>query len=120
MAALSQEQLDELEAILARQEQELAQAVSAKREEFATTGEQAWPEVKDSIEDGDARMMNSLEVMQLQRNEAALREVRAARQRIREGHYGECDDCGKPIGHGRLKVLPTTRYCVQDEERRER
>jgi DnaK suppressor protein len=120
MAALSQKQLEEFDALLARQEEELAQAVHSTRDDFATPGGHGWPEVKDSVDDGDSRMMDSLDLMQLQRNETSLLEVREARQRIREDRYGDCDECGKPIGPERLKVLPTTRYCVQDEERRER
>lgn len=44
--------------------------------------------------------------------EAALRDVEAALQRLREGHYGQCQRCRQPIGSARLQVLPATPWCV--------
>ncbi|MBL0422285.1 TraR/DksA C4-type zinc finger protein [Ramlibacter sp. AW1] len=117
---LKDDQIAELDGMLQRQEAELDAAVHAARQGFAASGNDDWPEVRDAVEDGDARMMASLDLSQLQRNEVALHEVREARQRVREGHYGVCEDCGKPIRFERLKIMPATRYCVQDEERRER
>src|SRR5690606_15304066 len=115
---LNGEQLAQLERLLEQQEAELGQAVHEAREDLASPGGQGLPEVRDPVEDGDARMMASLDLNQLRRNEFALREVREARQRIAEGSYGTCEDCGKPIRFERLLVMPTARYCLQDEERR--
>lgn len=117
---LNKDQLAQLDKQLEQQEAEMAGAVHDTRAEFATPGSHGWPEVKDSVEDGDARMMASLDINQLHRNEATLREVREARERIREGSYGVCEMCGNEIPFERLRILPQTRYCVQDEERRER
>lgn len=47
------------------------------------------------------------------------RAVTAAKDRIREGAYGICAHCGRPIPQRRLKVLPTATLCVQCQERRE-
>ncbi|WP_167784711.1 TraR/DksA family transcriptional regulator [Ramlibacter rhizophilus] len=118
--SLDPSKLSELDQLLQSREAELAAAAHASREEFATPGSHGWPEVKDSVEDGDARMMDSLDLMQLQRQEAELSQVRAARQRLAEGSYGTCEDCGRDIPFERLKIVPTARYCVQDEERREK
>lgn len=117
---LNEQQLAELEAQLKQQETDLDRAVHEAREGFANSSNEAWPEVRDSVEDGDARMLASLDLNQLRRNELALREVREARQRMQEGSYGLCEDCGQQIRFERLKIMPATRYCVQDEERRER
>ncbi len=48
-----------------------------------------------------------------------LRNVEDALDRLDEGTYGYCEDCGRPIGLERLKVLPFTKYCVQCQEQRE-
>lgn len=117
---LDPQQLSQFDQQLAEREAELARSVHDEREEFSDPGTQGWPEVKDSVEDGDARMMASLELTQLRRNEHALGEVQEARRRIREGSYGFCEDCGEPIGVERLRAVPTARYCLPHEEQRER
>lgn len=47
------------------------------------------------------------------------RALTAAKDRVRDGTYGICADCGRPIPQRRLKVLPTATLCVQCQERRE-
>ncbi|MET9559268.1 TraR/DksA family transcriptional regulator [Streptomyces tauricus] len=41
-----------------------------------------------------------------------LAEVEAAFARVRDGSYGSCLDCAKPIPVERLEILPYTRFCV--------
>ncbi len=46
-----------------------------------------------------------------------LEEVRAALQRIEDGTYGRCIDCGRPIEPARLEAVPWTPYCLADQEK---
>jgi RNA polymerase-binding transcription factor DksA len=46
-------------------------------------------------------------------------EIEKALARVDEGTYGTCEACGKPIGDERLEVVPTARYCVEDQGARE-
>ena len=39
-------------------------------------------------------------------------EVRNALERLREGNYGLCEDCGSPISAPRLVAAPTATTCV--------
>jgi RNA polymerase-binding transcription factor DksA len=39
-------------------------------------------------------------------------EVAAALDRIENGTFGKCEQCGRDISEGRLEALPYTRYCV--------
>lgn len=41
-----------------------------------------------------------------------LRQIAAARQRLDEGTWGQCEHCGQPIEPARLEVLPTTARCA--------
>ncbi|BDG06240.1 TraR/DksA family transcriptional regulator [Anaeromyxobacter oryzae] len=41
-----------------------------------------------------------------------LAEIDAALARIQEGRYGNCLNCGGPMGLQRLRALPEARYCV--------
>ncbi|MCM2560911.1 TraR/DksA C4-type zinc finger protein [Lutimaribacter sp. EGI FJ00015] len=40
-----------------------------------------------------------------------IRRIRAALQRIRDGEYGYCANCGEEISAERLDVLPDTPLC---------
>jgi len=50
---------------------------------------------------------------------ARLREVEDALDRLEEGTYGICEDCGATIKLERLKALPFTTCCVRCQEKRE-
>lgn len=49
-----------------------------------------------------------------------LTQVRDALQRIANGAYGKCADCGRQIEDARLDRAPWTPYCLADEERHDR
>ena len=51
--------------------------------------------------------------------EEQITEIEKALARVDEGTYGTCEACGKPIGDERLEVVPTARYCVEDQGARE-
>ncbi len=48
----------------------------------------------------------------LERDEAILREVEEALERVAAGKYGACEACGKPIPRERLRAIPYARTCV--------
>jgi len=50
---------------------------------------------------------------------AALREIEDALDRLRDGSYGTCMDCGISISRKRLEAVPWARYCVTCQERRQ-
>jgi len=43
----------------------------------------------------------------------ALDKIEFALERIAEGSYGKCEDCGKKIPESRLEAIPYTSVCVQ-------
>lgn len=45
--------------------------------------------------------------------------VETALQRIREGVFGECVNCGNEINAKRLEAVPWTRYCIACQEKLE-
>jgi len=47
-----------------------------------------------------------------QRRRGRISLIKAALQRIEDGDYGDCEECGEPIPAGRLKIDPTVRFCV--------
>jgi DnaK suppressor protein len=42
-----------------------------------------------------------------------LERIEAALDRIDQGNYGSCEECGSRIPKARLEVLPDTPYCVK-------
>src|SRR5579884_1814265 len=49
-----------------------------------------------------------------------LHMVEDALRRIRDGTYGICDSCGRPIDANRLRAIPYARLCIRCKEREER
>ncbi len=49
-----------------------------------------------------------------------LRNVEHALERLEEGTYGTCEECGLEIGEKRLKAMPFARYCVDCQKEKER
>ena len=49
--------------------------------------------------------------------ESRLRQIDDAFDRLRQGSYGTCVDCGQPIPDERLRLVPDTPYCVKDAQR---
>ncbi len=47
------------------------------------------------------------------RDREKLLDIDDALQRIDDGTYGICEECGEPIGEGRLKVMPFARECIE-------
>lgn len=48
-----------------------------------------------------------------------LQQIELALGKIDGGTYGICDQCGKPIGAGRLEALPYATLCLADQARME-
>lgn len=71
---------------------------------------------QDGIQDiGDeaANMYNKQVLLSLNENEGMrLQEVDEALDRIGNGTYGICEECGGPISLKRLEVRPVAKYCV--------
>ncbi len=51
---------------------------------------------------------------------AAIAEVERALEKLDEGTYGTCDDCGRRIGEERLEAVPWASLCVGCAAKRSR
>jgi DnaK suppressor protein len=71
---------------------------------------------QDGIQDiGDeaANIYNKQILLSLNENERMrLKEVDESLDRIENGTYGICEECGGPISLKRLEVRPVAKYCV--------
>lgn len=48
----------------------------------------------------------------LQNQEQTLGEIDDALERLRQGRFGACEECGTAVSKARLQALPYTRHCV--------
>ncbi|ASN20276.1 TraR/DksA family transcriptional regulator [Arthrobacter sp. YN] len=56
----------------------------------------------------------------LEQSRAGLEEINAALERIAEGSYGRCQECGAAIPEARLEARPWTPFCVEHASGRRR
>lgn len=52
--------------------------------------------------------------------EERMEEIELALQKLREGEYGNCRNCGKEIDPERLAIVPEAQYCVPCKTKLER
>ncbi len=50
--------------------------------------------------------------------QVTLADVDRALEKVADGSFGTCDECGKPIGEERLDALPWAVLCVEDAGRK--
>jgi RNA polymerase-binding protein DksA len=91
---------------LERRLAELTSDVAAIDAELRSTLPADWSEQATKLEDQDA--LDGIEKSKLQE----IQQIHAALQRIAQGSYGICAQCGEPIGAKRLKALPTATKCI--------
>lgn len=117
--ALDDRQIQELQQQLDAREAVLQDEVRAWKEAHADRPSAVAPQVDDQTAAGEERFRNGLEHAELQRDQEELREIVEARERIGDGTYGQCVDCGKDIPLQRLKAQPIAKRCVACQEKYE-
>jgi RNA polymerase-binding protein DksA len=76
--------------------------------------------VHDREEESVADLLVDLELAERDRHIQEIRNIEAARLRLRTGTYGECVDCGEPIAAERLAAYPTAERCIECQTRYEK
>ncbi|MFO1323876.1 MAG: TraR/DksA family transcriptional regulator [Burkholderiales bacterium] len=66
-----------------------------------------------------ADLETALDVAEVSRDAAELREVEIAQGRLADGTYGECVDCGAAIPYARLAANPSAARCIACQEKLE-
>jgi RNA polymerase-binding protein DksA len=56
----------------------------------------------------------------VENEQAIMDQIGPALERIEQGTFGTCQECGRPIGEERLQALPYTPYCVDCAARLQR
>ncbi len=120
MSTLTDAQLATLQGLLDEREATLRDSVrEAKSHDPNPPGVQV-SEGEDLVEEGDTRFRTGIEHVELMRDQEELSAISAARERIADGSYGECVECGAPIGYDRLQAQPSAKRCLTCQEAYER
>jgi RNA polymerase-binding transcription factor DksA len=77
-------------------------------------------EVTDRKDEAHDELQAAISSADMKRHLAELREIQRARERIADGSYGECINCGLPIAPGRLLAQPTAMRCTMCQSALER
>lgn len=118
---LNTQELVELVGLLHRRREELREEI---REEIERLGEEQYRQLAGEVHDMEdvalANLLTEMNHTEINRHRHELDEVQAALNRIGEGTYGICTECGNDIGFARLRVQPTAKRCVRCQEAQER
>lgn len=119
--ALTSKQFEELRR---RVEKRRAELLAELQEDAARARDMPYSEhagiTPDTGDESVATLIADLEQADLTRDLDELRAMDAAWQRIKDGTYGVCVDCGGEIGYERLAASPAATRCVVCQARHEK
>ncbi|SDS09318.1 transcriptional regulator, TraR/DksA family [Friedmanniella luteola] len=75
---------------------------------------------RDPADVGSANFERDAEMSLANNAREMLDQSKLALRHIQLGTYGSCDNCGQPIGKGRLQAFPRATLCVKCKQREER
>jgi DnaK suppressor protein len=96
--------------------QELEAEIARLEDEARDSGD---PEVRDSTDDATASQGTSEALEEEAIISETLTLVEDALQRIADGTYGKCRECGRSIEPARLEAVPWAEYCLEDQEKQD-
>lgn len=110
---MMQQNLDAIRQKLLDLRQEHLSELRRKSAEAATLIDEGVPDA------GDASLTDNLrEYLHLlgERQREELLRIDEALDRIQQGNFGTCDECGEQIDAARIDARPFTRYCIACKE----
>jgi DnaK suppressor protein len=120
VATMNHSRYAELKRMLEDRRQEILDEVQERIR--GQRAESAWGktnEVRDEGESSEADIQEDIEFALIQMKAETLNKVNEALNRLEEGAYGFCFDCGDEISEQRLRALPFAVRCKECEEARE-
>jgi DnaK suppressor protein len=99
--------------MLLKTREELVRGIARKTKATAVSGVSDIGDILDSVSEERTR---ELDLILTDREKQKLKQIDDALDRIEEGSYGLCEECGIKIPRARLKVVPFAKYCVECKE----
>ena len=121
MNTLSEKQMASLKEAMAKRKSRLLDEI---REVLARSGNTHHAELVGGVGDmGDeaaASLLRDISEAEVLRDIGDVRDIAAAEQRIADGRYGQCIDCGEAVAYERLKAYPSAKRCMPCQQHREK
>jgi len=99
--------------MLLKMREELVRDIARRSKATAVSGVSDIGDILDSVSEERTR---ELDMILTDREKQKLKQIDDALDRIEEGTYGLCEECGIKIPRARLKVVPFAKYCVECKE----
>jgi RNA polymerase-binding protein DksA len=93
---------------------------TAKADEAEAPTRTPHVQVPDTVDAAEERLRGALRNAEMDRDVSELRDIEAARERLRTGEFGTCVDCGTEIPVERLDALPASARCIECQQLYER
>lgn len=74
-------------------------------------------DLQDAADHAVQSYQKELLFLQGTQGHSQLGQVRLALERLADGEFGECLQCGNPIGEKRLEAVPWTAHCIACQEK---
>ena len=117
---MSKDRYAELQRILEERRREIVSKVHEKIRDVRTEGMTGQEQgVLDSAESSEADIQEEIELALIQMKTETLSRIDEALNRLEDGTYGYCFECGEEIAERRLRALPFAVRCKDCEEARE-
>lgn len=120
MTSLTEQQIEELKGLMEQRRTRLRTEIM---EVLARTEEHPYGELAGTPEIGDASVADllvDLDNAMVHRDVQEIREIEGALERMSEGDYGTCTECGLAIEFERLQAFPSVKRCLPCQEQYER
>lgn len=76
--------------------------------------------IGDLVDQAGDERDRELSLLLTGREKEKLTAINEALEKLNEGTYGICEECGEKIGAGRIKVMPLAKFCVSCQSKLER
>jgi len=117
-AATDRDRYQILKQMLVDRRREIQEKLRSLRETLPETAR----EVRDAEEQSVDDFVQHMDFALMEMKSETLQRIDAALQRLDEGTYGTCTECGTEISEARLRALPFAilcRQCQEEEESRD-
>jgi DnaK suppressor protein len=112
MSTLTKQTIRALQVMLEEQRKDLLSNGKTLRVDFNVDKDELLDEADTASHDVEQGMKMRLG----NRESLYFRKIEEALLRIKDGSFGQCLDCGQPIGAKRLEARPTAELCIDCKE----
>lgn len=117
---MSKKKKEALKKMLMEKKREIWNEVKQKL--FQQLGQEYKSEIATALDEGDKALTDlaeetGLTLIDLRKD--TLEKIDHALEKLEQGTYGICEDCGAEISEQRLKAVPFAVYCIECKEKRE-